>query len=222
MTLERERLVAYADGELNAVERLEIEALLESDPEAREDLEALLQQRSDLTAAFATDLVEPLPERTLGLFSGGLVSGGPGSGLAGLAWWKPAIAAGLAALVFGGAAAFGVAELRTDQLIARYEAERSADRAELAVMVQQALENSPSGQAVQWGGEAGQSAGEVTPLRTFQTAEGDWCREYRAKARIGLEVLARRAIACRTTSGTWETRIERDQEHPLEQAPSNA
>lgn len=207
MAEERELLVAYADGELDEAARSRVEAWIAEDEEALALLEELRAQREDLAAAFDEDLREPLPAATLALFSAAAGKSG------GLQWWQAGIAAGLAAALFGGLAAFGVAEFRTDQLLARYEAERQQDRVQLAAMVQEALETSPSGQALRWGA-AGELQGEVLPLRTFRNQSGDWCREYSAVAVIGIERLERRAIACRGADGAWETRVERDRETP--------
>jgi surface antigen len=207
MTEERELLVAYADGELDDAARRRVEAWTAQDDEARALLEALQAQKEDLASAFDEELRAPLPPETLALFSAA------GAAHKRPQWWQAGIAAGLAAALFGGLAAYGMAELRTDQLLARYEAERQQDRVQLAEMVQQALEKSPSGQAVRWGG-AGDLKGEVLPLRTFRNQSGDWCREYSAVAVIGIERLERRAIACRSADGAWETRVERDREIP--------
>ena len=206
MTLSRELLIAYLDDELGVEDRRRVEDWVEKDSAAAEDLAELEEQQRVLKAAFEGELAEPLPAQTLSLFVDA-----PGEGAAGPmgAWWQASIAAGLTAAIVGGLVAYGMSGLRTDQILARYEAERAADRAQLASVMQEALESNPSGQAAQWNGDAGTAGGQVIPIRTYQNTAGNWCREYRAEAKIGLETIALEGVACRSNAGTWITKAER-------------
>ncbi len=73
-----------------------------------------------------------------------------------------------------------------------------------AISVQDALETKVSGQAFNWRNEDKMLAGSVTPLRTFKTRSGYFCREY-------LEVLViaedhrreRKRTASRDNPGRW-------------------
>lgn len=73
-----------------------------------------------------------------------------------------------------------------------------------AISVQDALETKVSGQAFTWRDEEKRVAGSVTPLRTYKTRSGHFCREY-------LEVLLiaedhrreRKRTACRVNPGRW-------------------
>jgi len=208
MTLERQLLVAYADDELDMEARRKVEAWVERDPGAAEDLASLKEQRKALKAAFEDELSEPAPPRTLALL---LKAEGGDAGPA-HKWWQASIAAGLTAAVIGGLAAYGMTNLRADQILARYEAERTLHRAQLTSVVQEALESNPSGQVAQWDGEAGTMGGQVVPIRTYQNAAGNWCREYRAEARIGLETVSLEGVACRSSEGTWITKAERQKD----------
>src|SRR5262245_4901939 len=60
-----ERLVAYLDGELDESARAEVDAWLDHDPAAREELNALAVSAQTLRAAFDEVLHEPVPERLL-------------------------------------------------------------------------------------------------------------------------------------------------------------
>ena len=60
-----EKLMAYADGELNSNEHAEVQALLASDPQAREVLQAFTQNKPLLQAAYQPVLQEPVPQRLL-------------------------------------------------------------------------------------------------------------------------------------------------------------
>ncbi|WP_020590601.1 anti-sigma factor family protein [Kiloniella laminariae] len=55
------RLSAYLDGELDAVEALAIEALLDSDPEARAELDALMAANTIAQEEFSALLKAPIP-----------------------------------------------------------------------------------------------------------------------------------------------------------------
>lgn len=63
MSVSDEKLMAYADGELDAAERVEIEAALAHDAVLREKVEAHRQLRDRLSAAFDGALTEPVPDR---------------------------------------------------------------------------------------------------------------------------------------------------------------
>jgi hypothetical protein len=61
MSIDDEKLMAFADGELSASDRIEIEAALEQDPQLRAKLEAHRTMRARLSAAFDGALSEPVP-----------------------------------------------------------------------------------------------------------------------------------------------------------------
>lgn len=63
MSVPIEKLIAFADGELDAIERVEVEAALAADPALRAKLEAHRRLRANLSTAFDSVLSEPLPER---------------------------------------------------------------------------------------------------------------------------------------------------------------
>jgi hypothetical protein len=63
MSVNDETLMAFADGELGAGERAEVEAALARDPALRERLEAHQRLRSRLSAAFDGALMEAPPDR---------------------------------------------------------------------------------------------------------------------------------------------------------------
>ena len=65
MTFDDATLMAYADGELSAEERAEIERALAADPALRAQLETHQKMRAQLSGAYADLLDEPVPERLL-------------------------------------------------------------------------------------------------------------------------------------------------------------
>jgi anti-sigma factor RsiW len=60
-----DRLVAYLDGELETAQRIEVEAWLDADPAARQQLAALAEQAQLLRLAFDEVLREAVPDRLI-------------------------------------------------------------------------------------------------------------------------------------------------------------
>ncbi|MEZ5970922.1 MAG: hypothetical protein R3C31_03860 [Hyphomonadaceae bacterium] len=63
MSVDTEKLIAFADGELSGAEAAEVEAALAEDPALREQLESHRQLSARLSAAFDGALTEPVPRR---------------------------------------------------------------------------------------------------------------------------------------------------------------
>jgi surface antigen len=118
-----------------------------------------------------------------------------------------ALAASLAALAIGLSSGYFISELRVQQAIERAQASRLEDRKTIEAAVTEALEKRLSGASIEWASPASGLRGEVTPMRTFRDAAGQWCREYEEVIRYGDDVEHRRGIACRTGEGEWKTRL---------------
>ena len=69
-----ERLIAYLDGAVDVTERREVEAWLETDPVARDQLAALAKSASLARLAFDDVMHEPVPDRLLAAARGETVS----------------------------------------------------------------------------------------------------------------------------------------------------
>lgn len=70
--------------------------------------------------------------------------------------------------------------------------------------VQRALEDEPSGTALEWRNGSSGNSGSVTPVRTYRTREGTYCRAYREVMRVGSDSETYETIACRLASGDWQ------------------
>lgn len=72
---------------------------------------------------------------------------------------------------------------------------------------QTALENSVSGKSVSWAGSASGLRGSVTPLKTWKTDRGVYCRTYREKVRNAKgQVQSRTGKACRDSAAkVWRS-----------------
>jgi surface antigen len=80
----------------------------------------------------------------------------------------------------------------------------AADRREAQAAAHRALETAPSGATTQWKNPDSGHYGSVTPVRTYQTDSGQYCREYRQTVMIGGEKQEAYGTACRQSDGTWK------------------
>ena len=140
---------------------------------------------------------------------GGGGGGGSSGGGSSLARRMLPIAASLAVLVIGAASGYFSAEFRVDREIARLDAHRAEDRSLVERTVNRALETRISGTAVEWRNPDSGSHGTVTPMRTYRSESGKWCREYTLTTIAGGGAAKNhRAIACREKDGEWKKRAE--------------
>lgn len=70
--------------------------------------------------------------------------------------------------------------------------------------VGQILEHAPDGRTVAWSGPQSGSDYEVTPVKTFRTQSGAYCRDYSTSAVIGGERQQLYGTACRQPDGSWQ------------------
>lgn len=118
-----------------------------------------------------------------GAATGGLIAAAAGGG-----------GAGIAAGVIGGALLGGLVGNMLD----------SRDKEMQAKAASQALEKAPSGQPVVWQNPDNGHAGTVTPTRTYQTAQGTYCREYQQTVTIDGKKENSYGTACRQPDGSWK------------------
>lgn len=77
-----------------------------------------------------------------------------------------------------------------------------AIHAEMAA--QRSLETVPSGTTIIWSNPRTGHSGSFTPLRTFRSGSGVWCRQFRQTFRAGGGANEAQGIACRRPSGYWD------------------
>jgi hypothetical protein len=70
MSLTDEMLMAYADGELDAAGRAEVEEAMRADPSIERRVAQFREERRRLQAAYAKELDEPVPEKILAALRG--------------------------------------------------------------------------------------------------------------------------------------------------------
>jgi surface antigen len=132
----------------------------------------------------------------------GCESAGPKTAIGGLGG---AAAGGLLAAALGGEGTGIAAGTILGGLLGGAIGDRldAADRQRANAAAAQALESVPSGQSVTWRNPDSGNTGAVTPVRTYQTATGQYCREYTQTINIGGERHQSYGTACRQPDGTW-------------------
>jgi surface antigen len=109
-----------------------------------------------------------------------------------------AAAGGGAGWILGGAALGGLlGGVVGNRLDAR-------DKRMAAAAAQRAFEDNRTGQSSAWRNPDSGNSGSITPTRTYQLANGGYCREYRQTISIGGENHQAYGTACRQADGTWQ------------------
>lgn len=83
----------------------------------------------------------------------------------------------------------------------------SLDRADMQYYdqtSQRALENAQPGQTMPWKNPQSGNYGTVTPSNYYQTASGQYCREYTQTITVGGQTQEGHGTACRQPDGTWQ------------------
>jgi len=122
----------------------------------------------------------------------GAVGGAAAGGLLGAAIGDSGEATAAGAIL-GGLLGAGVGE---------YLSQR--DRHYMADTTYDALENTPTGNSLAWNNPDTGHSGQITPTETYQTAQGQNCREFRQTVTIDGEPNTAYGTACRQPDGTWQ------------------
>ncbi len=146
---------------------------------------ALIALVAILSTGCAT--IESNPKTTIGAVGGGALGGL----IAGAAGGNPAA---IAASVIGGMLVGGLVGNLLDE-----RDKRLAAQAE-----QRALETAPTGKSVAWQNPDNGHSGTVTPVKTYQTAGGSYCREYQTQVNIDGKQEKAYSTACRQPDGSWK------------------
>lgn len=122
---------------------------------------------------------------------GGLLGAGAGAGIAALAGGSPAAIVGAAV---GGALIGGFVGHKMD----------NNDKQKATQAAQQAFEQNQAGQPSVWNNPDTGNSGSITPTKTYQLANGQYCRQYQQTITIGGEQHQTYGTACRQADGTWQ------------------
>ncbi len=80
----------------------------------------------------------------------------------------------------------------------------AADKRHANEATARALETAPVGQSVAWQNPDNRHAGSITPTQTYQTANGQYCREYQQAVTIDGKQQQSYGTACRQADGSWK------------------
>ena len=138
-----------------------------------------------LTAGCAT--MEQNPKTSIGAIGGGALGGLIAAAAGGNA-------ATIAASAVGGILLGGLVGNLLDERDKRLAAEAA----------QRALETGPTGSPVSWKNPDSGHYGTVTPMKTYQTASGSYCREYQTTVIVDGKQEAGYGTACRQPDGSWK------------------
>ena len=67
-----------------------------------------------------------------------------------------------------------------------------------------ALETGRTNQTSNWRNPDSGHSGTVTPVKAYQTSQGQYCREYRQTVNICGRTVQAYGTACRQPDGTWK------------------
>jgi surface antigen len=116
-----------------------------------------------------------------------------------------ALGGGIAALAGGGTGAIVGATLG-GALLGGFIGNRldARDKQMATQAAQQAFENGQSGKPTVWNNPDTGNSGSITPTRTYQLANGTYCRQYQQTIVVGGEQHQAYGTACRQPDGTWK------------------
>jgi surface antigen len=116
-----------------------------------------------------------------------------------------ALGGGIAALAGGGTGAIVGATLG-GALLGGFVGHQldNRDKQLAAQAAQKAFESSQSGKATVWNNPDTGNSGAITPTRTYQLANGTYCRQYQQTIKVGGEQQQAFGTACRQPDGTWK------------------
>jgi surface antigen len=117
-----------------------------------------------------------------GAAAGGLIGAAAGGGAEGIA----------AGVLLGGLAGGAIGDALDQR-----------DRELASQSNQYALESNRAGQAATWQNPDSGHSGSITPTRTYQTGQGQFCREYQQSVVVGGESQEAYGTACRQPDGSW-------------------
>ena len=80
----------------------------------------------------------------------------------------------------------------------------NADRLAAANTAQQTFEYNKTGQAGTWRNPDNGHSGTITPTKTYQQADGAYCREYQQTVTVGGKTEQAYGTACRQPDGSWK------------------
>ena len=194
-------LAAYMDDELGAERAREVAQALAEAPALRDRLERLREVDAAVRRAFHRIDEKPAPRLRAPVQRLAPRQATPARPAG--RWLPLAAAASLVALVGTGLGAYQLGRIQQKDVA---EAERSRTVA-MQRTFQDVVETELSGTTVTWQSPDGGARAEFTPVRTWRTESGRYCREFRELRVVDGVQQEEGGIACRRDDGTWQVRV---------------
>jgi hypothetical protein len=191
MAISDERLIAYADGELDAAGRAEVEAAIAADPAVANRLKAHRDLRARLFGAYAGALDEPIPEAWTRL-----ATAPPSAQVVDLARERARRRATGRWMQWGAMAASLAAGLLLGRLVLPMSPQGLIAGTGSAMVARGALDRALTDQMA-----SGQGAAPVKIGLSFRSTDNRYCRTFQARAEGGLA-----GLACRE-GDAWRVRV---------------
>ena len=207
-SIQADSLNAYIDAELDAQRMLDLQREVPGDATASGYVEDIRSMQAMLRTSLDEVGRQP-PSRGLEQTLRRLKHSQHQAPRSSLLWGQPvlAAAAGLALLAIGFGSGLFTANQQLDRRLSALENARNQTLSEVDQVLNQVLENSPSGHAVAWRSGRYDASAELTPIRTLKTPDQRYCREYQETLLINGEREERRGLSCRTGKAQWEKQL---------------
>lgn len=195
------------DGEGSEEERAALKARVEKQDGGRDLLERMTRDNAVLQNAVPAEMPDASMARFQTLIDQEFARRELPAGHPAHASWKTVFVQMAAALVLiAGTFAFTSfwMQSRMDDAVSSLAAHMETERILLAQTVQEALETKVSGEPV-FVGQEGDWSEVLTPIKTYRSKSGHWCRQYLRQTTFGGLDLSIRGTACRDGNGTWTT-----------------
>jgi anti-sigma factor RsiW len=202
-------LMAYLDGELDAAEVSEVEAAVATRPAVEARLRDLALGDAMLRATLRTRIAQTGANEGT---DGAIALPSSVVQFPRRRWQTPtSLAAGFVLMIAGGALGYALRTAPPDMLApVSTQASAASDSLRHAAF-QSGLEHEISGQAQTWRNPDTGLSGGIVPVRTWQTREGRFCREFEewyGNSKSASESAAREGgVACRDGGGQWKVRM---------------
>ncbi|XHC09324.1 hypothetical protein ABWH98_17475 [Labrenzia sp. ac12] len=171
----------------------------------------LLEQMSKDNTILQKAVAAPVPDESMARFEALIEKEfakreGPAPRHAHASWTGVLIQIAAALVMVAGTFGFTTywMQTRMDSAVSSLAAHMETERMLLAQTVQEALETKVSGEPV-FVGQEGDWREILTPIKTYRSKSGHWCREYLRETTFSRLDLSIRGTACRDENGTWVT-----------------
>ena len=79
-----------------------------------------------------------------------------------------------------------------------------ADQVYAAQAYNESIDTTPTGTTTSWANPDSGNSGTYTPIQTYQTDSGQYCREFQQTITVGGQTEDAYGTACRQPDGTWQ------------------